>query len=138
MAYFQAIKDVIGPREDIPAPDMNTDGRVMSWFFDEYTKFEGFSPAVVTGKVCSHLYLSACSAFILLANMRSKLTFSSGMQTHICLLIFELCWHTCFLPIQLSPFFTAQLYLLNSSAGLFASIGTVCCMKQCCCQLQLL
>ncbi|DBA97999.1 hypothetical protein WJX82_003201 [Trebouxia sp. C0006] len=46
----QAIKDVIGPQEDIPAPDMNTDGRVMSWFFDEYTKFEGFSPAVVTGK----------------------------------------------------------------------------------------
>ena len=42
---------MIGPQEDIPAPDMNTDGRVMSWFFDEYTKFEGFSPAVVTGKV---------------------------------------------------------------------------------------
>lgn len=54
----QAIKDVIGPREDIPAPDMNTDGRVMSWFFDEYTKFEGFSPAVVTGKVCLHLCLT--------------------------------------------------------------------------------
>ena len=50
-AVLQAIKDVIGPQEDIPAPDMNTDGRVMSWFFDEYTKFEGFSPAVVTGKV---------------------------------------------------------------------------------------
>lgn len=31
--------------------DMNTDGRVMSWFFDEYSKFEGFSPGVVTGKV---------------------------------------------------------------------------------------
>lgn len=58
MIDSQAIKDVIGPREDIPAPDMNTDGRVMSWFFDEYTKFEGFSPAVVTGKVCLHLCLS--------------------------------------------------------------------------------
>lgn len=46
----QSIKDVIGPHEDIPAPDMNTDGRVMSWFFDEYSKFEGFSPGVVTGK----------------------------------------------------------------------------------------
>ena len=42
---------MIGPQEDIPAPDMNTDGRVMAWFFDEYSKFEGFSPAVVTGKV---------------------------------------------------------------------------------------
>lgn len=55
---LQAIKDVIGPQEDIPAPDMNTDGRVMSWFFDEYTKFEGFSPAVVTGKV--HVYQQRC------------------------------------------------------------------------------
>lgn len=48
---MQAIKDVIGPQLDIPAPDMNTDGRVMSWIFDEYSKFSGFSPAVVTGKV---------------------------------------------------------------------------------------
>lgn len=47
---MQAIKDVIGPHLDIPAPDMNTDGRVMSWFFDEYSKFSGFSPGVVTGK----------------------------------------------------------------------------------------
>ena len=53
-ALAQAIKDVIGPTGDIPAPDMNTDGRVMSWFFDEYSKFEGFSPAVVTGKVSLH------------------------------------------------------------------------------------
>lgn len=50
---MQAIKDVIGPQLDIPAPDMNTDGRVMSWIFDEYSKFSGFSPAVVTGKVSS-------------------------------------------------------------------------------------
>ena len=48
---LQAIKDVMGPQLDIPAPDMNTDGRVMSWIFDEYSKFAGFSPAVVTGKV---------------------------------------------------------------------------------------
>ena len=104
---LQAIKDVIGPQEDIPAPDMNTgadsltvhrmellsisprsglrgaavllhahqgrcrapcmmsatlqqptdsckrmraDSRVMAWFFDEYSKFSGFSPGVVTGK----------------------------------------------------------------------------------------
>jgi glutamate dehydrogenase (NAD(P)+) len=45
-----SIKDIIGPAEDIPAPDMNTDSKVMSWFFDEYSKFKGFSPAVVTGK----------------------------------------------------------------------------------------
>ena len=41
---------MVGPFKDIPAPDMNTDSRHMAWFFDEYTKFEGFSPGVVTGK----------------------------------------------------------------------------------------
>lgn len=50
---LQAIKDVVGPNEDIPAPDMNTDSRVMSWIFDEYSKFNGYSPSVVTGKVAS-------------------------------------------------------------------------------------
>ena len=29
---------------------MNTSAQVMAWFFDEYSKFSGFSPAVVTGK----------------------------------------------------------------------------------------
>ncbi|CAD7699451.1 unnamed protein product [Ostreobium quekettii] len=46
----QGIKDVIGPAEDIPAPDMNTSGREMAWIFDEYSKFKGYSPGVVTGK----------------------------------------------------------------------------------------
>ena len=44
------LKDVIGPTTDIPAPDMNTDGSVMAWIMDEYSKYEGFSPGVVTGK----------------------------------------------------------------------------------------
>ena len=39
-------------RPDIPAPDMNTGAREMAWIFDEYTKFAGFSPGIVTGKVC--------------------------------------------------------------------------------------
>lgn len=46
----QSIKEIVGPSSDIPAPDINTDERVMAWFFDEYSKFKGFSPAVVTGK----------------------------------------------------------------------------------------
>lgn len=46
----QAIKEVIGPRTDIPAPDMHTGAREMAWIFDEYSKYDGFSPAVVTGK----------------------------------------------------------------------------------------
>lgn len=49
-AFVGQIKEVIGPTLDIPAPDMNTDARVMGWIMDEYSKFNGFSPGVVTGK----------------------------------------------------------------------------------------
>jgi glutamate dehydrogenase (NAD(P)+) len=48
--FVQAIDPVIGPHEDIPAPDMGTDAQVMAWFFDEYSRQHGYSPAVVTGK----------------------------------------------------------------------------------------
>jgi glutamate dehydrogenase (NAD(P)+) len=48
--FVAQMKDIIGPTIDIPAPDMNTNAKVMSWIMDEYSKFEGFSPAVVTGK----------------------------------------------------------------------------------------
>lgn len=41
----------IGPRTDIPAPDVNTNAQVMAWFADEYAKIHGeFIPGVVTGK----------------------------------------------------------------------------------------
>jgi len=46
----QGLKSVLGPWTDIPAPDIGTDERVMAWIFDEYSKYRGFSPAVVTGK----------------------------------------------------------------------------------------
>lgn len=48
--FVERIKDVIGPTLDIPAPDVNTDGRIMAWIMDEYSKYAGFSPGVVTGK----------------------------------------------------------------------------------------
>ena len=48
--FTQSVMIAIGPDLDIPAPDMNTNARVMSWIFDEYSKVHGFSPAVVTGK----------------------------------------------------------------------------------------
>ncbi len=44
------IKEIIGPNLDIPAPDVNTNSKVMGWIMDEYSKFYGFSPGVVTGK----------------------------------------------------------------------------------------
>jgi glutamate dehydrogenase (NAD(P)+) len=48
--FVGQIKDIIGPNLDIPAPDVNTDADVMAWIMDEYSKYYGFSPAVVTGK----------------------------------------------------------------------------------------
>jgi glutamate dehydrogenase (NAD(P)+) len=44
------IKEIVGPNVDIPAPDVNTNAQVMAWVMDEYSRFYGFSPAVVTGK----------------------------------------------------------------------------------------
>src|SRR5215471_2208458 len=49
-AFVQKIHDVIGPQSDIPAPDMGTGPQTMGWIVDEYSKFHGWSPGVVTGK----------------------------------------------------------------------------------------
>jgi glutamate dehydrogenase (NAD(P)+) len=46
----QRIGADIGPQRDIPAPDVNTNAQVMAWFMDEYSRANGYSPAVVTGK----------------------------------------------------------------------------------------
>ena len=49
-AFVTEIKEIIGPKLDIPAPDVNTNASTMSWIMDEYSKHYGFSPGVVTGK----------------------------------------------------------------------------------------
>ncbi|MEY4576744.1 MAG: hypothetical protein RL701_1447 [Pseudomonadota bacterium] len=49
-SFVEGIHDVIGPEKDIPAPDMGTNARTMAWIADEYSKFYGWQPAVVTGK----------------------------------------------------------------------------------------
>jgi glutamate dehydrogenase (NAD(P)+) len=48
--FVRAIDDIIGPAQDIPAPDMNTSSQTMAWIMDEYSIRHGHSPAVVTGK----------------------------------------------------------------------------------------
>ncbi|WP_101298378.1 glutamate dehydrogenase GdhB [Halegenticoccus soli] len=49
--FAQEIRDVIGPNQDIPAPDMGTDPRTMAWLMDAYSMQEGeTTPGVVTGK----------------------------------------------------------------------------------------
>ncbi len=49
-AFVDQIHDIVGPDTDIPAPDMGTDFRVMSWFRNQWEKYHGFHPAVITGK----------------------------------------------------------------------------------------
>lgn len=48
--FADELSPIIGPHTDIPAPDVNTNSQVMAWFFDQYSKAHGTSPAVVTGK----------------------------------------------------------------------------------------
>jgi len=48
--FTQKLADVIGTYTDVPAPDMGTNAQTMAWIVDEYSKFKGYSPGVVTGK----------------------------------------------------------------------------------------
>lgn len=41
----------IGPRLDVPAPDVGTTPQMMGWMMDQYSKLQGeFTPGVITGK----------------------------------------------------------------------------------------
>ena len=49
--WIQQIYRNIGPRQDVPAPDVGTNPRMMGWMMDEYSKLVGqFTPGVITGK----------------------------------------------------------------------------------------
>lgn len=53
--YVQHLEPYIGPDQDIPAPDVNTDGRIIDWMVDEYEKISGdTSRASFTGKKIDH------------------------------------------------------------------------------------
>jgi len=49
--FIQMIYKDIGPRVDVPAPDVNTTPEIMGWMVDEYSKLTGsLQLAVITGK----------------------------------------------------------------------------------------
>ncbi len=49
--FTSEIGIIIGPDSDIPAPDMNTNAKIMGWMMDTYSMNKGYSiPGVVTGK----------------------------------------------------------------------------------------
>ena len=49
--YAAYLEPHIGPDQDVPAPDVNTDGRVIDWMVDEYERLTGdTTKASFTGK----------------------------------------------------------------------------------------
>ncbi|MFH1773701.1 MAG: Glu/Leu/Phe/Val dehydrogenase [Methanobacteriota archaeon] len=49
--YIAKIWQFIGPKKDVPAPDVYTDPQIMTWMMDEYSKRVGYNaPGVITGK----------------------------------------------------------------------------------------
>jgi glutamate dehydrogenase/leucine dehydrogenase len=52
--YTSAILPLIGPEQDIPAPDVYTNPQTMAWIMDTYSMTKGYPiPGVVTGKPIS-------------------------------------------------------------------------------------
>ncbi|MEI6666121.1 MAG: Glu/Leu/Phe/Val dehydrogenase [Chloroflexota bacterium] len=52
--YTAEITPIIGPDQDIPAPDMGTNAQIMAWMMDTYSMGHGYTiPGVVTGKPVS-------------------------------------------------------------------------------------
>ena len=50
-AYIRAVSRFIGLKQDVPAPDVNTNPQIMSWMLDEYEVITGrHEPGVITGK----------------------------------------------------------------------------------------
>ncbi len=49
--FVEYMSEVIGPNLDIPAPDVNTNARIMGWMMDEYSTIaRRYTPDVITGK----------------------------------------------------------------------------------------
>jgi len=49
--YIEAMWHHLGPRTDVPAPDVGTTPQMMGWMMDEYSKLVGaYTPGVITGK----------------------------------------------------------------------------------------
>lgn len=50
-AFIRNLWRVIGPRQDVPAPDVGTTPQMMGWMMDEYSRVTGaYTPGVITGK----------------------------------------------------------------------------------------
>ncbi|MDX9864250.1 MAG: Glu/Leu/Phe/Val dehydrogenase [Anaerolineaceae bacterium] len=49
--WVQKMVNNIGPRKDVPAPDVGSTPQMMGWMMDEYSRLTGeYTPGVITGK----------------------------------------------------------------------------------------
>lgn len=60
VVWLQHTRTMMGPYIDIPGPEISAGSRMMSWLFDEYSKYKRFSPACVTGKVRPSRQTTTC------------------------------------------------------------------------------
>jgi len=88
--YIQAIWKFIGADIDVPAPDVNTDPRIMGWMLDEYEKIVGHhSPGVITGKPLStggsqaRSYSTAQGGFFALGAAARKIGLQPGATVSV-------------------------------------------------------
>ncbi len=50
-AYIRQVGGILGPKKDIPAPDVYTTPQIMAWMADEYSMMQGHNEfGVITGK----------------------------------------------------------------------------------------
>lgn len=78
--YVRLFSHAIGPRTDVPAPDVNTNETVMAWMMDEYSNLVGArTPDIVTGKPVAiggsegrHTATGVGGVFVLLELLKKK------------------------------------------------------------------
>jgi glutamate dehydrogenase/leucine dehydrogenase len=88
--YIRAISPIIGDRVDIPAPDVNTNEKIMSFMLDEYEVIRGHHEAgVITGKPLSlggsraRSYATAQGGFYVIDSAVKKLGIKKGATVAI-------------------------------------------------------
>ena len=67
----------IGPRTDVPAPDVGTTAQMMGWMMDEYSKLVGqYTPGAITGKPVGgggSLFRTQATGFGVIVSLREAL-----------------------------------------------------------------
>jgi len=86
--YVKEVFPLIGPDIDVPAPDLNTNPKIIAWMVDEYSKLKGEdSPAAFTGKpleiwgIEGRVEATGYGGEIILEKLKEKFNFDSKETT---------------------------------------------------------